>query len=457
MKSITDFRDYQHKALAFAHRTPRGYLAAKAGAGKTGVGLAYMADLMFDLFAADACLIVAPKRVVKQWAKEARKWTFGAHLRFAEYIGVPKQRSAALDLLNKRKANVLVCSFEFFPELVRSIKSKDWPFGLVIFDEASRLRNGGRQGSVTWKAMNAISRKTQSRLLLMSGSPRPGTAHELFGPVMLLDHGQRLGTTLEAFRSTYLEPDKFDRRSGQVYSWKCRTGMEQSLYSRIGDLYFAVAPDLGLDYVEIDREVELPESVAAGIRELMREGIVTFDDVDVVAGSAGVAAGKIHQMCQGAVFTFDDVEHLHDEKLDELEQILDEVEGNVIVAYHYTHDRDRLMRRFPHAVDLMDEDAMEAAKAGKVQLGLLHPMSAAHGIDGLQFHFDTVVWFTITATWELYDQTNKRIVRSGREGTARIYRIIASNGIADPRLIERLHEREREEQAFFDYLEGTTT
>lgn len=455
MRGLTDFRDYQHQALAFGQASDRWYLAAKAGAGKTGIALALMEHLMFDTFEAEAVLIVAPKRVVKQWGKEARKWTFGAHLQFAEYIGVAKERKAALEALRSRRANVLVCSFEFFAELVKAIKSKDWPFGLVIFDEASRLRNGGRQGSVSWKAMNAISGKTRSRILLMSGSPRPGTAHELFAPVMLLDRGQSLGDTLTAFREGFLEPDKFDRRSGQVYSWKIRDGMEALLYGAIRHLYFAVAPDLGLPSVVIDREVELSEQMAAACRELQREGIVDWDAFDLVAGSAATAAGKIHQMCQGAVFDADGrVQLLHDEKLDELEQLIEEIDGPAVVCFWYTHDRDRLMKRFPQAVDITTEEGLEAALAGEVQLALLHPASAGHGIDGLQDHFSNVVWFTIPDSFELYDQANKRIIRSGQKDTVSVYRIIASNGIADPKCITRLAEKEAGQDRFFEFLEG---
>jgi hypothetical protein len=394
--------------------------------------------------------------VALQWPTEARKWSFSRHLEFARYVGTPKQRQAGLADIMAGRANVLCCSFEFFPELVRSIRSKDWPFGLVIFDEASRLRNGGRQGSVTWKAMNAVSRKTDARICLMSGSPRPGTAHELFAPVMLLDQGKALGTTLGGFREGYLEPDSFDRRSGQVFSWKCREGMEAQLYQDIRHLYFAVAPDLGLKHVVVDREVEVAEEVAAMCRELQREGIVELDDLEVVAASAGTAAGKLHQMCQGAVYHVDGSwQHVHDEKLDELAEVLGEIDGPAIVCYWYEHDRERLQAKFPHAVDITTEDGMEAAKAGRVQLALLHPASAGHGIDGLQDHFADIVWFAIPASFELYDQANKRIIRSGQQATVRVWRIITSNGIVDPKAVRRLAEREEEQDRFFAAMEHT--
>ncbi len=450
MKGVEDFRPYQAQALDFCERVPRGYLAAKAGAGKTAVALAYIERLMFDRFECRRVLVVAPKRVVPQWPVEARKWAFGRLLRFSLYLGTKEQRGAAL----AADTDVVVCSFEFFPELIKAIKAKDWPFDLVVFDEASRLRNGGRKGSVGWKAMNAISAKTPARILLMSGSPRPGTAHELYAPVYLLDQGQRLGKTLGGFRTSYLEPNKVDRYTGRVFSWKLRAGMEQALYGDISDLYFAVAPDLGLPSVTVDRYIALPAEVSQACQDLQKNQVLDLDELELIAPSQGTVAGKLHQMCQGEVFDGKGrVQHLHDEKLEELEEILEEVDGRAIVCVWYSHDRDRLLARIPAAVDITTPEGMALAKRGKVDVAILHPASAGHGIDGLQEHYSAIVWFAIPASFELYDQANKRIIRSGQRETVRVYRIIAANGIADERIVQRLAEKEAEQDEFFRHLQ----
>lgn len=451
MRLLTDFRPYQHQALAFAMSNRRGYLAAKAGAGKTGVGLALANHVLFDTFETSKVLVVAPKRVASQWPNAAKEWAFGASLRFGVYVGSPDQRNAALAAPH----DVLCVSFDFFPELAKRIKAADWPYGLVVFDEASRLRKGGRKGSVTWKAMQAIASKTHARLLLMSGSPRPGTAHELFAPVFLLDQGQRLGRTLTGFREQYLEPRKQNRQTGQVYSWKLRDGMESALYNRISDLYFAVAPDLGLESVTVDRWVQLPAKVEAMARQLARNQVIDLDELEVTAPSQGNVVGKLHQMGQGAVF--DDsgaVVVLHDEKLREVQEVAEEVDAPLIVCYWYTHDLERLQAAFPEAVDLGTAEGLAAALRGEVDVGLLHPASAGHGIDGLQKHFSNMVWFAVPASYELYEQANARVVRSGMVGaTATIYRILA--GTTDANLIQRLEEKRLEQEAFFDFLEPT--
>lgn len=446
MRGIADFRPYQHQALAFIERTPRAYLAAKAGAGKTAVALAYISGL----FDARRVLVVAPKRVVPQWAREAANWQFSAGLTFAEYVGPREERARAL----ATQSDVLVCSFEHFAELMRAVPLSQWRFDLVVFDEASRLRNGGRRGSVAWKAMNAISGKTRARLLLMSGSPRPGTAHELYGPAYLLDRGDRLGRTLKAFRTAFLEPWKVDRYTGQVYSWRLRTGMEPALYGALQDLYFAVAPDLGLPHVVIDRRVDLPASVSQACDSLARTQVLDLDDLSLVAPSQGTVAGKLHQMCQGAVFDNQGrPSRVHDEKLDELREIVEEVAAPVVVCVWYQHDRERVLAALPGAVDITTDEGLRRALAGEVEVAVLHPASAGHGIDGLQAHFSALIWFALPASFELYDQTNKRLVRSGQRETVRVYRIIAANGIVDEKIVARLAEKEAEQDQFFQHLE----
>ncbi len=450
-------RDDQLLALEFLKGAPRAYLAGKPGSGKTAIALALIDWLLFDLFEARAALVVCPKRVVPQWTREANKWAAAKDLVFAEYVGPLRTRKAALRAALTCEANVLVCSFEFLPELLKAISLQQWPFGLMVFDEASRLRDGGRQGSVTWKAVNAISAKTSSRLLLMSGSPRPGTAHELYGPVALLDHGKSLGVTLSQFRAAYLEPDKIDRHSGRVFSWRVRSNMEARLYDDIRHLFYALDPNLGLASIEIDRWVQLPASVEHACATLQRNQIASIAGSEIVALSQGVVFGKQHQLCQGAVFAGKGGSWVavHEEKLDELAEILRTLEGEpVIVCYWYEHDLARLLERFPQAMDVATSPGLDAALKGHVHLALLHPAAAGHGIDGLQLHFQNIVWFALPASFELYDQANKRLVRSGQRETVQIFRILAANGIADKRLAQRLLSKESGQEAFFDHIKA---
>ena len=189
--------------------------------------------------------------------------------------------------------------------------------------------------------------------------------------------------------------------------------------------------------------------------ELQRDLITVVGGTEVVALSNGVAFGKLHQLCQGGVFCDRSGQwnEVHTEKLDELAELLHGLAGEpVIVCYWFEHDKARLLRRFPNAVDLATPFGLAGALQGKVSLALLHPAAAGHGIDGLHMHFRAIVWFAIPASFELYDQTNKRLVRSGQKDTVRIFRVLAANGIADKRLADRLVAKEVGQEAFFEHL-----
>lgn len=445
MSSNLEWRAFQLEATARTHRQNL-YLAAKPGSGKTGVAVKVAWEAMYDLFYARRTLVVAPLRVVPQFELEAAKW--GLPLTFAHCVGPEPERLQAI----AKKADVLVVTHDHFPWLVRNIKAREFDFDLVIFDEASRLRNGGRQGSVGWKAMNAIRKKRNPRILLMSGSPRPGTAHELYAPVYLLDGGKRLGQTLGGFRERFLTPNKKDRDSGMVFSWKLRQGMEEELYSLIGDLFYAVSPDLGLRFVEIDRHVELPQDVMLQIRRMQQDGVADFLYDEITAGSLGVASGKLQQIGNGEVFN----DHggttvTHSCKIEDLQELIEELDGEpLLVAYWFTHEFERLKKAFPSAVDITTKKGLADAKAGRVQLGLIQPGSAAHGIDGLQQHFNALYWYSLPHSYELYDQTIKRIVRTGMVGdTARVFRAMAPT---DHKIRDALELKREEQERFYAFL-----
>lgn len=423
------------------------YLAAKPGSGKTAVAVHAAHSAMYDAFAVRRTLVVAPLRVVPQFAAEAAAW--GLPLTFAHCIGPEGERLAAL----AARTDVLVTSHDHFPWLCRTVKASEWDFDFVVYDEADRLRKGGRQGSVGWKAMDAIRRKQGPRIMLMSGTPRPGTAHELFAPVYLLDGGQRLGKTLGGFRAAYLEPHKVDRNTGRPFSWRLRAGMEGALYGKIEDLFYAVSPDLGIQMLEIDRHVDLPAEVERQIDRLRRELVADFDWTEITAASAGVAAGKMLQLAGGAVFDDDgQVTEVHACKVDALRELIEELDGEpLVVGYWYTHERERLLREFPAMVDITTPKGLADAKAGRVQLGLLHPQSAGHGIDGLQQHFAAFAWYTLPFSYGLYEQAVRRLARSGQAETVRVFRLLAG---PDVLVREALDRKRGEQERFYDFLTG---
>ena len=420
------------------------YLAAKPGSGKTAVAVHAAHRALYDTFTARRVLVVTPKRVVPQFASEAASWKLP--LTFAECMGGEPQRLDAL----ATASDVLVTSHEHFPWLCRAIPARQWDFDLVVFDEAGRLKDHKSTG---FKAMRAIMKKRKPRLLLMSGSPRPGSAHELFAPVTLLDGGARLGTTLGPFRAAYLEPHKVDRNTGRVFSWRLRQGMEGALYGRIADLYYAVSPDLGLEYTEIDVPVTLPPAVRQEINRMLTGLTADWGLDEITAGNNAVAIGKALQLASGTVFNDGGgVTHVHDTKIDALRELIEQMDGEpLMVATWWTHERERLLQAFPGMVDITTEGGLAAAKAGKAPLALIHPQSAGHGIDGLQHHYSALAYYTLPHSYDYYNQLLRRIVRSGQTETVRVFRLLAG---PDVRVRDSLQVKMAGQEGFYDFLTG---
>jgi len=448
-------RPYQERALRFLKERcdgqGGGYFAAKPGAGKTGVCWHLISYLHHDTFQVGLTVVIAPKRVVAQWPREARKWGATARLRVQVYEGSLKVRKGLLGRL--KQSDVLVVSFEHMEELLSMVRP-----GLIVFDEASRLRHGGRKGSKTWKVLNATLKRVKGcQLVMLSGSPRPGDAEELYAPVFLLDRGAALGKTLGEFRERFMEPDQKDRHRGIVFSWKLRAGKEREFNDAIRHMFFAASPDLGLKSVTVDRYVELPPAARRRYEVLQAQQTVTLLDFELTAPSMGTLSGKLHQMAQGAVYNPETGETVvvHDEKLDELEALLEELAGErVIIVGWYQHDFERLRARLPKLRTLDTPKDLADALSGQIELLGLHPASAGHGIDGLQTKYAAIVWFSVHPSWELYDQTNSRIVRSGQQETVRIFRILADDTIDLKIAHQILPRKQREQDAFFAAMQG---
>jgi hypothetical protein len=439
-------RNYQEAALAWFKVTRRGYFAAKAGAGKTAVVWRLIDFVLNDAFEPGPAIVIAPRNVAPQWPQERAKWGVAPFLRVVEYKGTPGQRQALRQAL--KTADVIIVAFEFAHELQKLVPRPS----VVVWDEASRLRSGGRQGSKAWKTVNNWSRMSACRIVLMSGSPLPTSPEDVYAPVFLLDRGAALGRTLTEFRDTWLVPDKKDRSSGQVFSWKLAPGKQQAFFDAVKHLYFAVAPDLGLKYVEVDRMVTLPARVAKAYHQLADDQVLKLGYDSIIAASQGVLCQKLHQMAQGSVKNEDGgAVHLHDAKLDELETILGELgDDKAVVVAWYQQDFERLKARLPEAVKLDTPVAIQEAKEGKLGHVLLHPASAGHGLDGLQQHYSVLIWFAVHWSQELYEQTLARIVRTGQRETVRVFRILAEDTI-DTHIAHKVLPRKAERQeAFFD-------
>ena len=402
--------------------------------------------ILHDLLEDGPVLVIAPKRVAENtWSKEAAKWEHLRHLRVSRIMGTAKQRLAALEA----PADLYVINRENVVWLVEQVGNR-WPFPIVVVDELSSFKSAQAK---RWKALRRVRGRIR-RIIGLTGTPRPNGIEDLWPEIYLLDQGDRLGRTLGAFRARYLVPEKMNGHI--VYSYRPREGAEAEVYDRLADVCMSIKKDDVLQLpgqIYENVELEAPPALMKQYKQFERDKVLECLDADgeVVAGTEAALTNKLLQFANGAIYDMDgQVHHLHDVKLDALEELLEEAGGDpVLVLYAYKHDADRIRQRVTcRALDT--EADIDAWNRGEIPVALAHPASIGHGLN-LQEGGHITVWYGLTWSLELYEQANERLNRPGQRNVCRVYHLIMK-GTHDERVLQSLQKKEKGQAAAIEAL-----
>lgn len=414
--------------------------------GKTVTTLTALDSILFDYLEDGPILIIAPKRVAENtWSKETAKWEHLQHLRISRVMGSLTNRLAAL----RAPADIYVINRDLVVWLVETL-GKDWPFKIVVIDELSSFKSAQAK---RFKALRRVRGRIQ-RLIGLTGTPRPNGLEDLWPELYLLDRGERLGKTLSAFRARYLKPDKMHGHI--VYSYKPREGAEETAYEEISDICMSIRKEDVLSLPgQIYEDVELtaPPALLRHYKQFERDKVLECLDEsgEIVAGSAAALTNKLLQFANGAIYDLDgQTHHLHDIKLDALEEMLEEAGGDpVLVFYSYKHDAERIRERIDcRSLDTPED--IDAWNRGEIPVALAHPASVGHGLN-LQYGGHIIIWFGLTWSLELYQQANERLNRPGQKNVCRIYHLILK-GTHDERVLRALNEKDKGQAAAIEAL-----
>lgn len=376
-------------------------------------------ELLYDRFDVSRVLVIAPLRVAEStWPDEVAKWDHTRHLRVTKVLGTERQRLEAL----RADADIWVINRENVGWLVDTC-GKMWPFDMVVIDELSSFKSSK---SHRFRALRKV-RPLVKRIVGLTGTPAPNGLMDLWSQVYLLDGGERLGKTITGYRDRYFTPGR--RNRSVIYDWVPKPGAEAAIYAKLSDLCVSMRAGDWLSVPEkVDRvvTVKLAPEVREQYDRLERDLLLPFAGADVVAGTAAVLSNKLLQLANGAVYDeYKQVQHLHDAKLDALEDLIEAANGKpVFVNYLYRHDEARIKERFPYARTLDGPKAVADWNAGKIRLLLAHPASAGHGLN-LQAGGNILVWFGMPWSLELYQQAIGRLHRQGQAERVFVYHLVA--------------------------------
>ena len=423
--------DYQRYAAEFIIAHPISALLLDMGLGKTSITLTAINDLLFDSFEVHKVLVVAPLRVARDtWSAEIEKWEHLKNLRYSVVVGTEQERLNAL----RTPADIYIINRENIQWLVEE-SGLIFDFDMAVIDELSSFKN---HQSKRFKAFMKVRPKLK-RIVGLTGTPAGNGLMDLFAEFKLLDMGERLGRFIGQYRNAYFQPDK---RNGMViYSYKPLPDTEQRIYDKISDITISMKATDHLTMPELlctEYTVQFSDKEREKYDRLKKDLVLSTEDNEVTAANAASLSNKLSQMANGAVYSNDEsVIEIHDRKLDALEDIIESMNGKpLLVAYWFKHDLERIRKRFEIREIKSSEDISDW-NSGKIPVALIHPASAGHGLN-LQSGGSTLVWFGLTWSLELYQQTNARLWRQGQTADTVVIQHIITKGTIDEQILKAL-------------------
>lgn len=407
---------------------------------------------MFDSFDVKKVLIIAPLRVAKvTWAAEIQKWEHLKNIRYSVVVGSEQERVSAL----KVDADIYIINRENVQWLIEK-SGITFDFDTVVIDELSSFKN---HQAKRFRALMKVRPKIK-RIIGLTGTPTSNGLMDLYAEFKLLDMGKRLGRFIGQYRNTYFEPDK---RNGQIiFSYKPLPFAEDEIYKKISDITVSMKAKDHLKMPELissEYEVYLSDSEKKKYEELKKDLVLKTENGEITAANAAALSNKLCQMANGAIYDEEKtVIKIHDRKLDALEDIIESMNGRpLLVAYWFKHDYDRIADRLHKLhipfTKLDTPESIARWNKGELPVALIHPASAGHGLN-LQSGGNTLVWFGLTWSLELYQQTVARLWRQGQTAETVVIQHIITKGTIDERIIRALSQKDMTQAALIDAVKA---
>lgn len=470
---------YQRKAIKFLLSNYSAGLFLDPGLGKTSITLA-AAKILRKEGTLTGLLAVAPLRPARTtWPKEVEKW---ADFEDTDLVVL---HGKDFSKLCREKHDIYVINYEGLQKLFfRRKVGKTWQHGLTE-DGKALLKN---VNGLVWDELSKMKHTDTQRFKLvkphlkkflvkwgLTGSPASNGLLDLFGQCFALDEGRTLGPFVSHYRAQY-----FTALDKLGYTWRLNAGADELIYDRLRPLVLRMDAE---DHLELPKQMDhvlkfdLPDGVRKQYDAMEDEMLTVLDDMEIVtASNAAGASSKCRQICSGAIYLHDvdpvtgearkkvrsatQWSHLHDEKLDMLQDLIEELQGQqLLVAYEFRHDLERILKRFPNTpyigggVSGKRGEEIEAAwNAGEIPVLLGHPASMGHGLNLQESHAHHICWFTMTWDFELYDQYTRRLKRQGNQAaTLHSYHLVARDTVEET-VYATLRQKNRTQKKLLDAL-----
>ena len=440
MLDASNLHDYQRQCIDWILEHPKCALFVDMGLGKTITTLTAINELMYNRHEISRVLIVAPLRVARDtWVDEVQQWAHVRHLSVSVALGTPKQRTAAL----AKEADIYITSRDNIKWLVS--QSKEWTYDCLVIDELSSFKSAKSQ---RFKSLKKVVHLTK-RVIGLTGTPTSKGIEDLWSEIYLLDEGERLGKTLTEYRRNYMVAIPIQN----YIIYKAQKGALERVSAKLTDICISMQARDYLHLIpaqKIETRITLDAKAVKLYDTLKQDNIIEVSaDAVAVADNERVMVGKLKQVASGAIYDDQGKWHeLHDCKLDALREIVEEADDNILIAYEYRHELERIQRELPDAVLLGEGDTLHRWCSGEISIGIANAQSLGHGLN-LQRGGSIIVWYSLPWSLEIYQQFNARLNRQGQTKCVRIYHLIARNTI-DEVIMQVLNGRYKTQEAIIN-------
>lgn len=458
-QSLPPDDDYTFKTTPFGHQMTAfvrsrdlhwfGYFM-EMGTGKTKV-LIDNACYLWHNSKIDALIVVAPNGVHRQFINEQ----IPTHMpddvtphidTFIYQSGGDKafmRRRAAFLKPNANKFRILAINVEslsvksgvdYCVAFLRSLGGVGTTRPIMMaIDESTRIKNHGSKRSKNIRKLGSYCKYRR----ILTGSPVTKGVEDLFGQLAFLSENILGFSSFYTFRNHFCITKKNkvkksdDQAKKREKSYSSIVGYQNidELKEKLKAWTYRVKKEDCLDLppkIYATREVPLSEEQKRMYNELRREYSLEFEGMTMNATMAAVRLTKLQQILCGHI-RFTDHEQLVEiadvPRFDVVEEILEEVEGQVIIWARFRPDIDRLCRvlrkhgvsRYDGAVDTGGREAsIRDFRSGRNRVFVGQPASAGLGLNLVGP--ETVVYFSNSFDAEHRWQSEDRNHRSGSEG-----------------------------------------
>ena len=439
--------DYQTFTTKFIEENSISAILLDMGLGKTVITLTALDGLLFDSFQVSKVLIIAPLRVARDtWPNEIAKWDHLGHLVVSVGVGNEEERIRAL----KAKADIYIINRENVQWLVEK-SGVNVRFDMIVIDELSSFKNGRSK-----RFQNLLKiRPDAKRIVGLTGTPAGNGLMDLWAEFRVLDYGRRLGRFITHYRNNFFTPDK--RNGNVIFSYRPLPGARDAIFNLISDMTISMKAKDHIKMPELissEYKVYLDDDEYEYYENFKDTLVLELKEKEVTAANAAVLTGKLTQIANGAIYTeAGKSEVIHNKKLDALEDIVESANGNpILLAYWFKHDLERIKERLNTlGIDYQELNtslSIDNWNKGNLQVGLIHPATAGHGLN-LQSGGSTLVWFGLTWSLELYQQTIARIWRQGQVAATVVVMHIIADKTIDEQILRVLSGKETLQNALF--------